>query len=199
MKTYLSLVIILNTIFFVPARAQRIIDSCDTVALKGYIIKQYKKNDIDEIKKHPSKHYIDIYERTYFMPTEHDILRKEVVDSINVFNPNGVYFPPSKLTSNLIRKFCGDVKPYTSIRPSGQMLLNLLFQIGGRQSEFLYKIYYSECKAVKSKIVNSSFHAFELNIPFNKDSKFIVCYFIYRDIILEEIDQINDVNFLRVQ
>ena len=199
MKTCLNLIIALSSFLFVPVRAQTIVDTCQNVTLKGYIIKQYKKSDIEGIKLGTSNIPIDLYQRTYFLSIESDIFNEQTIDSINVFNPDEVYFPPSQLTNDLIKKYCKTNKSKLLSLNANSGLGVTFFQLNKKQDEFLYKVYYSECKAFKSQILNNSFNTFHLNIPFNKKNKFVTCYFIYQDIILEEIEKINNKLFLMVQ
>lgn len=188
---------LISSFLFVPVKAQTKIDTCLDVTLKGYVITQYKRSDIEEIRN-ASNRIIDIYHRAYFVPIENNTVDQIVIDSINVFNPNEVYFLPSKETGRLLTKYCNNYKNELSSSLSKKDLSSF-FQIGKKQDEFLYKIHYSECKAIKSQIPNNSTNAFQLNIPFSKKTEFLTCYFIYQDIILEEIEKINSENFLRVQ
>lgn len=199
MKACLNLIIALSSFLFVPVRAQTIVDTCQNVILKGYVIKQYKKSDIEGIKLNTSNIPIDLYQRTYFLPIESDIYNRQTIDSIDVFNPDEVYFPPSPLTNDLIKKYFKAKNSKLLSQNANSDLGVTFFQLNKKQNEFLYKVYYSECMAFKSQILNNSFNTFYLNIPFNKKNKFVTCYFIYQNLILEEIEKINNKLFLKVQ
>lgn len=196
MKVF-SLIILINSFLFVSVKAQTKIDTCHDVTLKGYVITQYKRSDIKQIRN-ASNRIIDFYHRAYFVPIGNNTLDQIAIDSINVFNPDGIYFLPSKETGRLMTKYCNNYKNDLS-SSSSKKDLSSFFQIGKKQNEYLYKIHYSECKAMKSRIPNNSLNAFQLNIPFDKKGEFLTCYFIYQDIILEEIEKISSENFLRVQ
>jgi len=149
MKACLNLIIVLSSVFFAPLRAQPIVDTCENVTLKGYIIKQYKKSDIEGIKLNPSNIPIDLYERTYFVPIGNDIFNEKTIDSINVFNPNEVYFPLSRQTNDLIRRYCNTNK---------SNLLNLNANLGLSVTFFQLKknkgSFYIRCIIRNAKLLN---------------------------------------------
>ncbi|EFK55774.1 hypothetical protein ACFU8T_20440 [Sphingobacterium spiritivorum] len=195
MKVF-NIIILMNIFLFGPLQAQTKLDTCQDIILKGYVITQYKRSDIKSIKNVAS-HMIDFYHREYFIPLKNN-LDQVTIDSINVFNPDEVYFLPSNETYRLMIKYCNKYKNKESYF-STKVDLNSFFKVGKKNSEFLYKIYYYECKAVKSEIANNSLNAFQLNVPFKKESKFLNCYFIYQNVIMQEIKRINSENFYRVK
>lgn len=199
MKLYFYLILFVNNLIFVPLRAQIDKDSCSEMILKGYVVKQYKKEEIQQIKSNPLNRVIDYYERSYFLPVDTDILNESVLDSINILNSNEIYFLPSEQTNALIKKYCGIIKD-NSFGISTKWNPNATFFQTRKQSrEFVYELYYCESRSLKCKIPNTEYNSFQLNIPFNQHNEFVTCYFIFQNILLQRVDNIFDENFKEIK
>jgi len=140
---------------------------------------------------------MDIYEKTYFpaVNKENQILSQSI-DSLKSFRADEIYFLPyHKFTGN-IKEFC---KSFISGNKIALKKFNFsFFKSRASSNKFLYKIFYYECKAKNTLVLNSAHSRFILNIPFDKKAKYLNCYFISSDVILQEIEEIVDAAFVRV-
>ncbi|MEA5260494.1 hypothetical protein VB264_22040 [Arcicella aquatica] len=194
----IKLIFVLNILFFFAGNAQKKLSTCEDVSLKGYIINQYKESEIIA-SKNTSIHMIDFYYKSYFIPIQNSLINDKTIDSLNVINyKEGLYFFPNANTDEFISKFCGNLKKESNFIRAKKGL-NSFFQIVNRKDEFLYKFEYYECEAIKTSIPNTAINSFLLNIPYNKNYDNLICFFIYRDVIKEEIKEIANEKFLKVK
>ncbi len=196
MKTIL--IFLLNIFFFFAGNAQKKLSNCENMRLKGYIITQYKESDIIESKK-SSIYMIDIYYRPYFIPIQNSFINDQTIDSLNVINyKEGLYFFPNVNTDEFIGKYCENFKHESKfIRREKE--LNSFFQIVNKKDNFLYTFEYYECEAIKISIPNTAINSFLLNISYNKNYDNLICFFIYKEIIRDEIKEMANAKFIKVK
>jgi hypothetical protein len=171
--------------------AQTIAIGGEEVLLKGYLVTWYKASEVFELKNpKSSKSMIDYEKYANFLPITTDITDVSVVDSIELFNGNHVVSPASDKTSFLIGEYGKrKIAEYFKI-PQDSIFNGSFFELN-KNKDYLYKVYYIESKAIKVKIPNTSENASVIGIPHNKKYEFLTCYFMYRDILLQEIKDIH--------
>ena len=194
----MKLIFVLNIFLFFAGNVQKKLSACENVSLKGYIINQYKESDIIASKK-SSIHLIDFYYKPYFIPIQNSLINDKTIDSLNIINyKEGLYFFPNAKKDELISEYCGNLKKESNII-RGEKGLNSFFQIANKKDDFLYKFEYYECEAIKTSIPNTAINSFLLNIPYNKNYDNLICFFIYKEIIKEEIKEIANEKFIKVK
>lgn len=93
-------------------------DTSSTVVLRGYVVRQLKKQEVTDraINKKNGIVPIDSYLRDFFIPfgsTPFDI----ATDSLNILNRNRIVFLPSAKTNDLIATYCKDKKTLINASP----------------------------------------------------------------------------------
>jgi len=68
-----------------------------------------------------------------------------------------------------------------------------------KKDNFLYTFEYYECEAIKISIPNTAINSFLLNISYNKNYDNLICFFIYKEIIRDEIKEMANAKFIKVK
>ncbi|HKG08703.1 MAG TPA: hypothetical protein VKB19_19695 [Pedobacter sp.] len=186
--------------WLMPVVVQTKLDSCTDVHLKGYLIKEFKKQDVLDLKstrEMGNSFLVDVYQRNYFVPIQQNLqMFISSKDSLIKFRPDQLYLFRSIHNDRLIQKHCQN---YKSIEIPNVKKLELKFHGLSNDKSSLYKIYYYECKAKKIQLENNFKNTIDLVVPFVRGVKNITCYFIYDEIILQEIDNIGYQDFQRLE
>jgi len=171
------------------------VNNSSIVIVRGYLVKQYNKQDILNSLKSDNKDTvaIDQFQKTYFLDLGKESL-DILMDSKNDLHRDNIVFLPSKETDNLIDTF---YKGNKTISPSLSIKIpqnTTYFVIKDKsQEKFLYQFYYIEGKAIKTPVQNTSRNSFELNIPYKKTDNNLICYFLFDLVVSQPIEVINSV------
>lgn len=171
-------------------------DTSSTVTLRGYVVRQFKKQEVANLATNKQNGIIpiDSYLRAFFLPFGMSPL-DIATDSLNILNRNRIVFLPSAETNELITTYCKGRTGLITKKSIKYDAATPYYQINTKKNEpYLYQYYFMDCRAIKAVIPNTARTCFDLNIPYNKSSQPLTCYFIYEVAVLQPIATINNSN-----
>lgn len=171
-------------------------DTSSTVTLRGYVVRQSKKQEVANLATNNQNGIIpiDSYLRAFFLPFGTSPL-DIATDSLNILNRNRIVFLPSAETNELITTYCKDKTALINKKSITYDAAAPYYQINRKKdAPYLYQYYFMDCQAIKTVISNTVRNCLDLNIPYNKSSQPLTCYFIYDVVVLQPIFTITNSN-----
>lgn len=162
-----------------------------TVMLRGYVVRQFKKQEVTDRATNAQKGIIPIdgYLRLFFIPFSAPAFNI-ASDSLNILNRNRIIFLPSEETNELIATYCKDK---TALIRKTSITYDTATYFKKKKDElYLYQYYFIDGRAIKTIIPNTPRNCHELNLPYNKSYQHLTCYFIYDAVVLQPILKISD-------